>query len=652
MKDKRLSVRDFCLALVAMLALILLAPGVGALLRIYQKKFGFDKLMVVFGQSAVLFVAAGIGLIALSAIEFHKPEGRRWKVSVVATALTVLMAAFLAIYLGAFVSNSIWGDTLNFQIVRVFITQLDAVTATLPVSHSQLTLLLSVLAGTVVVSLTIVFLLFAFLTDHLVYTLKVVTHYRRAVRIFLAAGAILSGGICFSLAWFIPTSLLGDPVSTFFKLPYLTNIPQVDGTRLAAAVVDRASAEDYRREQTFERKNVILLFSNSLRADHMGVYGYRRQTTPFLSRLYDQGKLHRVKTALSTCSNSFCGIASTLGSRSFHNVSFNNFKLHSLLRNQGYRVNFYLSGDHREWKYLFEYYGNDFDEIHDAPTFKGNESSNDQNLVNSLQEIRPYDGQPNFFYFFLMSSHIHGKRLPEFQRFQPIDVDLALFWNQLAGTRDVDGKAKALYEVSEDDHERMANRYDNGVLQADAFMERIFGILGEKGYLKNSIVVILSDHGDGLGEHGHVGHTRFLYQEDTHIPLLIYDEHPDLYRNDRFATQIDVAPTILTRLGLAVPNSWEGKSLLQPPQDRRTLHQTRRAKTALCVALVNSSASSLTKFIRCGQDGDTTEQFFDLVADPEERQNLIAKVERSALYHYREEVGLRWNVVCTDMLCL
>lgn len=63
--------------------------------------------------------------------------------------------------------------------------------------------------------------------------------------------------------------------------------------------------------------------------------------------------------------------------------------------------------------------------------------------------------------------------------------------------------------------------------------------------MQDSVVIILADHGQGLGEHGKYGHRRYLYQEQLGIPWLIYDTSEAPYGNLEFAAQIDVAPTIL-----------------------------------------------------------------------------------------------------------
>jgi arylsulfatase A-like enzyme len=203
--------------------------------------------------------------------------------------------------------------------------------------------------------------------------------------------------------------------------------------------------------------------------------------------------------------------------------------------------------------------------------------------------------------------------------------------------------------------EAISNRYDNGVLQLDSHLRVLFRRLDQKGYLENSIVVILGDHGDGLGEKGHFGHTRTLYQEEIRIPLLIYDPEKSRYRNSEFASQIDVAPTIVDRLGLPVPASWQGRSLLKASEDRVTYRQTRRGE-ALCFAVVERAGPSLMKYIRCGNvRGTFREEVYDLVNDPTEQRNLAGTIDRAVLTRLRAADARRSRVVtnaCKAVECV
>jgi len=165
------------------------------------------------------------------------------------------------------------------------------------------------------------------------------------------------------------------------------------------------------------------------------------------------------------------------------------------------------------------------------------------------------------------------------------------------------------------------DRYDDKVRQADGIIREVFATLRTKHYLDDSIVVVTGDHGEGLGER-HWAHGWHLYNEDIRIPMLFYDAPSAAYPDLTFATQVDIAPTILDRLGLPVPESWEGQSLLAPSRKRFTYHQTYFVPNRFAVLYRDDGA--LFKFIATPQYG--TEELYDLTTDHGEVNNLVAKM--------------------------
>jgi phosphoglycerol transferase MdoB-like AlkP superfamily enzyme len=274
----------------------------------------------------------------------------------------------------------------------------------------------------------------------------------------------------------------------------------------------------------------------------LGPYaGVRLQTAdaPFLSELTGSGRMKRVDFATSTCAESNCGILSTLASKTLPAIVPEDFKLHDLLHDQGYRTYFILSGDH-EWFGLKKSYGNDLTLFWDnssSQAYRG--IADDRTLFEGLNQVPDFDGTPAFFYFHLMSVHIAGVKHPEFRRYQPADVG-----------RNWDALIHGEYDITS-----LVNSYDNGVIEADATIRRIFETLKTKRFLDQSLVVILADQGEGLGERGakDFGHIKWLYQEFIRIPLLIYDDSEPFTGRLDYATQIDVAPTVIDWLGLSIP---------------------------------------------------------------------------------------------------
>jgi glucan phosphoethanolaminetransferase (alkaline phosphatase superfamily) len=350
------------------------------------------------------------------------------------------------------------------------------------------------------------------------------------------------------------------------------------------------------------RRNVILAIVDSLRADRMQVYGYGRKTTPFLSQLVESGRMKQVRDAFSTCSESFCGITSTLSGREFQNISADTFNLQDVLRAEGYRTWFLLSGNHHAWNGLPRFYHLNDGEMFDGSMTARYTMDDDRLVLEGLERV-PHSSadHPAFFYVHLMSTHYLGVQFPESHVFTSADDRVS------PGLEPY----KILEQLNKPD------RYDDKVLQADGMIRRLFDALSAKGYLDDAIVVVTGDHGEGLGER-HWAHGWHLYNEDIRIPLLVYDASGAKYPDLAFGVQVDIAPTILDRLGLPIPESWEGESLLSPSKQRFTHHQTYFLPNRFAVLYRDGDA--LFKLIATPQYGK--EELYDLRHDAHEQRDL------------------------------
>jgi len=371
------------------------------------------------------------------------------------------------------------------------------------------------------------------------------------------------------------------------------------------------------------RKNVVLIIVDSLRADRMHLYGYPRETTPFLSSLAQSGRIKKVEAAFSSCSESFCGITSTLSSRDFRNISARTFQLQDVLRDQGYRTWFLLSGNHSAWNGLPYFYHSEEDTFFDGSHTQRYTMDDDRLVLEGLERVPPaLPGEPAFFYVHLMSPHYLGVQFGDSHVFTSPDDRVS------PGLEPY----KILSQLNKPD------RYDDKVRQADGIIREVFAALSAKRYLDDSIVVVTGDHGEGLGER-HWAHGWHLYNEDIRIPMLFYDAPAASYPDLTFAAQVDIAPTILDRLGLPIPESWEGQSLLTPSRTRFTYHQTYFVPNRFGV--IYRDGSALFKFIATPQYG--TEELYDLNADHGEVRNLVKEQPalamrlREKVHAYRED---------------
>lgn len=365
------------------------------------------------------------------------------------------------------------------------------------------------------------------------------------------------------------------------------------------------------------KTNVILIIADALRADRLPSYGYAKPTTPFLSTLQQNDPaFQQVDYFTSTCSESICGIYSILSSRQYANIGFDLYGLSEVLKSAGYTKNFILSSNHN-YNALNKLYGREFDYYADGNDFKPHHTlHDDEGVIRSLDNIPNFQEQPAFFYIHLMSSHSLGKNKTPFNRYLPFIEHVPGFAGKEV-TEDLDRLS-----------DQLANAYDNGILQLDDYIRRIFESLDNKGYLEDSLVIITGDHGDGLGERGYFFHTYNLFHEDINVPLIWYTSKCQL-KNTRYGTHIDVAPSVLDCLGIPIPDTWQGKSLLTDYQEERiTIHQTLREEKTIMVML--ETRNHLYKLMATMYEGVISNyRLFDYYMDPAEKNNMIDEANPS-----------------------
>ena len=106
--------------------------------------------------------------------------------------------------------------------------------------------------------------------------------------------------------------------------------------------------------------------------------------------------------------------------------------------------------------------------------------------------------------------------------------------------------------------------YDGEIAYVDAAVGKLLSWLRLRGLYDGALIAVMADHGEALGDHGETTHGIFLYDETIHVPLLfkLPQKHSAGTRIDRRAGLVDVLPTILQAVGIAVPAEVQGESLL------------------------------------------------------------------------------------------
>jgi arylsulfatase A-like enzyme len=189
--------------------------------------------------------------------------------------------------------------------------------------------------------------------------------------------------------------------------------------------------------------------------------------------------------------------------------------------------------------------------------------------------------------------------------------------------------------------ERAKGLYDAELAFLDAELGRLFDGLEARGLDGETLVVVTADHGEEFGEHGGFEHGHTLYQELLHVPLLM--RLPGLIPAGEVLEGrvglIDVAPTICDLAGVAVPETFSGRSL-------RGVLAGEAAAAAPILAHGNFWGPALTSWssgrwkLVLTPDGEGQRaQLYDLETDPSELHDLAA-AEPARVAELRAELTL------------
>ncbi len=322
---------------------------------------------------------------------------------------------------------------------------------------------------------------------------------------------------------------------------------------------------------TAKRPNVIFLTVDTLRADHLGLYGYDRPTMPWLDEfateavVFDNAVVPRGSTRASYASMLTGLYPYRHGARSNRLVLHeDNRTLAEVLKTAGYRTgafvsNFVLVAELSGCDQGFDVYD---DRLTDKELFRTNyERSANQTADAILSWLENDPPQP----FFLFTNFIdpHGPYLPpdkyrkQFQsgKTKSLDPGVIPDYQSRAGER------ADLYDF--------IDRYDAEIRYTNDAIERVVAGLKSKGIWENSIVVFTADHGESLGMHGlYFEHHFHVWEETTRVPLAIKlpgDWTMEGRRVTEAVSPMDLMPTVLGNgsgwVGIDPPTGMDGVDL-------------------------------------------------------------------------------------------
>ncbi len=305
------------------------------------------------------------------------------------------------------------------------------------------------------------------------------------------------------------------------------------------------------------RRNVLLITLDTTRADRLGCYGYGPETTPHLDALADEGVVFDLAIAQAAVTPvSHASILTGLnpynhGLRVLHGVSGSRLpeervSLAETLRDAGYATGAFLSAfpvsAYFGLEQGFDVFDAEFGK-NDAPPI------NQRGVVNTGSAQRRAEDTNARALEWL--GRVDGPFLAWLHYFDPHDAALLPPEETMASFSAPPGSEK----------DRLRALYDFEIRYMDAQIGAVFQALRRSRHWENTIVVVVADHGEGLGDHDWWSH-GVLYQEQIRVPFLLRSPGLPASRVDSLVRTIDIVPTLLALLEMPPDNSLDGLNLL------------------------------------------------------------------------------------------
>jgi arylsulfatase A-like enzyme len=308
-------------------------------------------------------------------------------------------------------------------------------------------------------------------------------------------------------------------------------------------------------------RNLILVSIDTLRADKLGAYGYERASSPALDTLAREGVL--VETAVSPSPWTLPAHVSMLTGLypSRHGVNSvvlglpeEVATLAERLSQQGFRTAGIVNS-----RYLDRRYGlqRGFDEY--AYVREAVDRVEPSEVADRALAWLDADRAERFF-LFLHFYDVHS----DYRSLEPYEREFLRSYNGW-----IDGTTRQLllfrrgpFPLQAPDRRSLEDRYVAGVRQMDDGLARLLDRLEERGLHENTLLVVSSDHGEELLEHGGVLHSRTQFDEVLRVPLVLRGPGvPAGVRVAGPASLVDLVPTVLSLLGVAAAPDLDGLDL-------------------------------------------------------------------------------------------
>jgi arylsulfatase A-like enzyme len=369
---------------------------------------------------------------------------------------------------------------------------------------------------------------------------------------------------------------------------------------------------------------VILISVDTLRPDHLGCYGYSRDTSPAVDAFAEEAVVFdNCYAQAPTTRPSVAAMLTGLyphECRIFTNSDNLPYLLKTIpdyLREKGYRTlavssNFVL-GSNSGFNQGFDVFDDNLEErelVRSVPE-RIAEKTTDA-AVKLLRENR--DGR---IFLWIHYQDPHGPYTPP-APFDAAFIDPAEeprrvpFNSSLSGV----GGIPSYQRIGDnDDFNYYLGRYDGEIRYFDVHFQRLLAALKEMGLYDRALIILTADHGEGMGEHDYYfAHGEYVYNSLIKVPLMVRFGQSSSGRRQDLVGLVDVLPTVLAAAGVEADSGLVGRNLL-----------AERLRPLAIFSEIEGKYSMIDKSMKLVLHADRQEALlFNLRDDPGEERNLIA----------------------------
>ena len=439
--------------------------------------------------------------------------------------------------------------------------------------------------------------------------------------------------------------------------------PVVRSHLLAASTPGASSGTSAKRKP----RGVILLVIDTLRKDHLNIYGYPRETTVHLKKFADEGVAfsHAISQATMT-KISVPSIVTSLYPMSHTVLGFDKGlpasakTIAEVFREEGYATVGYSS-------VAFTGKANNmhqgYDELHESGSITDNDyrSKTSRPYVDRLIPwLREHGDAPFFVFLHVFDPHSPFRPRPPYDtlfgapgaRDRLAELEADMREKKIRTGMDSMPNKEEYLKTGNSPEELLkiyTDWYDGSIRGADAEIGRLLEAMREMGLEKDTLFVWATDHGEEFWEHGKLFHGQSVYGELNQVPMVFHwPNSPDLRKGamvDQMVQNLDIMPTILDLAGITGPTNMQGRSLV--PLLNGSGVATWQERPAITQAMVGRESGQTAppggdkekphfgiiehgvKLVRKEIDTNAVEELYEHPADSLDQTNVI-KVESRA----------------------